>query len=448
MSEIPNSIKNALTKQQDRIYLLHLEKDVLHFMKTKLIAETITTTATTTPQYVIQAQYLKNSYYRLLSHQLCQYYNLQHWNNTSNEIIVTPTVSFNYKELMDKIDSHQFIKICDIAHQYSSSAIHSPSTIQPQLIPQHQQQKPHSSIALKANTGTSSQTSTTATTPEPQIKPKLIIKKIIKPSTPDSELSEGGKDLDVSKSISDGTAASTPTSDNGSEQSSNIESQRASKEALYMKLRQEIFQNNDDDDEEDDEEEEEDKDEEVLDTQVKHQEYRNAYKYRPTYTVNSYNTSPYSQPVPMQIPMHMAQGVLPQFQPVYPNGAPPRTPTGAAPIPTPAPPAMVYSPYYSTPSMIPPGAPSYPYISPVYGGSAGGANPPKYDKETERRLLNNPYIILPDDTKPNYKHKNKRYFNNGGNNNRGDQQQSYGGSSGSNRYKGDDCGQLQQQQQQ
>ncbi|KAG7663078.1 uncharacterized protein J8A68_003388 [[Candida] subhashii] len=424
--EIPNSLKNALVKQQDRLYLLHLEKDLINFIKTNIHPQQDNPT-TPPPQYTIQAQYLKNSYYRLLSHQLCQYYNLQHWNNTSNEIIVTPTNNYNYKELISKIDASEFTKIYDISQQYAQ---------------QQQQQS----------------TEPNEQQPPIPIKPKLIVKKIIKPSTPDSELSEGTKDLDVSKIISDDTAASTPTSDHFSDASSNIESQRASKEALYMKLREEIFQNNEDED--DEEEEDDDEEDDIQQPEYFHhnRDYQNTYnnsRYPQSY---AYNTSPYNPAIPMQVPIHLTpQGVMPpQFQPMYPPNTasqqqqvPPRSP-GATTTGTGAP--MIYPPYYTPPTMIPTGTPTYPYPSPMYmpPPPPHHQQQPKYDKETERRLLNNPYIILPDDTKsgksqqqPQHK-SNKRQFQNNTNRGNYQQQQNYGGN---NRYRSENANGNGQQQQ-
>lgn len=94
---IPSCIVTALSKQQDKLYILHLERDLIKFIKNSILGNI------KQPEYIIQAQYLKNSYYRLLSHQLCHYYCLQHWNNTFNEIRVTPTLNFNYQEFVQKL---------------------------------------------------------------------------------------------------------------------------------------------------------------------------------------------------------------------------------------------------------------------------------------------------------------------------------------------------------
>ena len=57
-------------------------------------------------------------------------------------------------------------------------------------------------------------------------------------------------------------------------------------------------------------------------------------------------------------------------------------------------PGMIYSPYYQP--MMYGYAPNYPGAPPTHNNVVPA---PKYDKETERRILNNPYIILPNDTK-------------------------------------------------
>ena len=69
------------------------------------------------------------------------------------------------------------------------------------------------------------------------------------PGTPESEVSDLTKELDESKLILEDTGLSTPISESSENTTNNIESQRASKEALYMKLREEIFENNNEEEE-------------------------------------------------------------------------------------------------------------------------------------------------------------------------------------------------------
>lgn len=206
---IPSCIVTALSKQQDKLYILHLERDLIKFIKNSILGNI------KQPEYIIQAQYLKNSYYRLLSHQLCHYYCLQHWNNTFNEIRVTPTLNFNYQEFVQKIESSEdkevgeFVKISSIAHKYTTD--NEPSV-----------------------------------KPEPVQKKKLLVKHLHEelPNTPESPSSE------------------CPVSES-SENTGSIESERENKILLYMKLREEIF-DNDEEDEEDEEDEDEDEEEQEV----------------------------------------------------------------------------------------------------------------------------------------------------------------------------------------
>ena len=535
-NNIPKSIITALTRHQDRPFILYLEKDLIKFIKNSILGNI------KQPEYVIQAQYLKNSYYRLLSHQLCQYYHLQHWNNQQSEIVVTPIPDYDYqsfKELLDEDnESSDFVKVADVASQYQAE--HSPPSSPTHASnhysrgnnyhshnqnynqnqnqnhtsnhnhhsmnkPQHYQQQRafspryhsqynnpyhlqqmnynvyspinnHAFNPLRGprpqnlsseglldnlnnndNSNNSTSTSTSITT---NTKPKFIVKKIINkpsPQAPSEETKDDGVkslseslsnlNVDVSATELPGSAESESTSASETTKST-IESQRASKEALYRKLREEIFlkededQNDDDDEEEeDDDDEEEEEEEEANDegedleverkenvdesknggtmspseihektenfSKSKHQRhdgnYRAQYRPRqPPYNRQQLQTNIASQSmgygfyqnqhhVQMQIPMQ-----APYQQIIAPNGMPglvPQTPGGAVPV--------FFNPYFAA---------QQPMVSQAYGYPAGYLNipphsqlppipqpPPPYDKETERRLLNNPYIIIPGD---------------------------------------------------
>ena len=383
---IPSSLLTALSKQQDKLYILHLEKDLIKFIKNSVLGNI------KQPEYIIQAQYLKNSYYRLLSHQLCQYYNLQHWNNTFNEIIVTPIPDFDYQQFIKAIESSDnnqgdFIKIASVAHKYKSE-----------------------NATTSATTNADAQEQLNKSAP---IK-KLMVRKIINkppmsdpasgqtPGTPESEVSDLTKELDESKLILEDTGLSTPISESSENTTNNIESQRASKEALYMKLREEIFENNNEEEEEEEEEEEDDDDDDneygTIDPQENnnrgYKTHNNFNKGRNHGNYSGYKTTPYQQqqlqPHP---PMYNTIPIPVPYQ-FNPNSQGP-------PIP-----GMVYSPYYQ-PMM-------YGYPPNYTGANNNNVVPtPKYDKETERRILNNPYIILPDDTKNgksnNYSNKHTKH---------------------------------------
>lgn len=436
MSDIPQSIITALTKYQDRPFILYLEKDLIKFIKNSILGNI------KQPEYVIQAQYLKNSYYRLLSHQLCQYYHLQHWNNQSNEIVVTPSENFDYSSFLIRVEdeSSDFVKVADVAHKYQP--VHTPEPpylngyTQPQphhnvnhhqhlhniYHPhQHQHQHQHQHHSHLDRIDSIRVTGTPFTSNPQSFKPKMIVKKIIpKPTTssPPSEASDNNNNDSIeslSKLKIDENASSSAPPSEGSDVSLNttssttIESQRASKEALYKKVREEIFLKEDEDqtgeeeetvEGEEGEEEEKKQLEEIVDKGFTKERptrtnYRRSREYTPGYSKNHYS-------VPYQVPIQMQ---YPQMYHPHHNGASPAIPQGST-LP------VLYSPYY--PTVQPPLVPQA-YAPPFH-------TVPSYDKETERRILNNPYIILPSDIdshdrfknpKHQQLHKSKKMYQNG-----------------------------------
>ncbi|KAK6463077.1 hypothetical protein DFJ63DRAFT_334634 [Scheffersomyces coipomensis] len=393
MSELPSSIKSALVKPLERVYLLYLERELISFIQDALLdypqhqegneeeQEDNKQQQQPKPQYTIKANYLKNSYYRLLSHQLCQYYNLQHWNNTLNEIIVTPTDAFNYKDFMSVIEKSDDK---DVSFKKLSDLVPDETNSNGTEINHHNHSPSNPSFKSYNNNSTI-------------IKPKLIMKKN-KPSKPvsddNSDTSQHQDTIDskISSPIpDDSSVTSTPTEVS---ETFKIESERASKEALYLKVREQIFDEADDDAQEEEEEEDDDDGEEFNDEFVNND---NRYNSHQRYNqINPPKFIPYmnASHIPMHMPMAYGNGMSPPtFVPA--NGYFPPSP-GAVPI--------VYPTNFYTPNnaMLPPGPGYYGY--PVPPASMGGGphgphippNPP-YDKETERRLLNNPYIIIPGD---------------------------------------------------
>lgn len=301
VSEVPTAIKTALAKAQERLYLLYLEKELINFITGVSLGTTHDL------QYVIKVHYLKNSYYRLLSHQLCQYYNLQHQNNQFNEILVTIVDNFDYQEFMDK----KVVRISEIAKKYQ------------QAEPADHFDKPK--VMIKDY-------------------PKRILKSKVTSSDENSIVSE----------------------DNGDD---NIESERASKEALYLKIRQQIFdaEQQEQDDAEDDDSDDNDNDDQY-----------NEFSYDEDNETD--DTIP---------DMSLPYGI-------YLNGAYPPIPMGYPPM-SPSQQFRGYPPNY------------YPqYTTPIQNTWF----PPMYDKETERRLLNNPYIIIPENRDDYKKNANSNYKKN------------------------------------
>jgi hypothetical protein len=208
--------------------------------------------------------------------------------------------------------------------------------------------------------------------------PKIIIKKDSSQKPPESTISTNH------------TSPLLPRT----EEVSKIETDRASKEALYLKVRQEIFDathENDDDKSTDSEytydfsdDSNDDNDNESTDSICADlSRHQGSSTYHP-----SYSTAAAYPPVPVSMPISYPQSI-----PQYPHNLP--YPPGS-----PFPPSSQYppNPQYQT-SHDPYGQfPPY-YYPPVM--QPNGWYPP-YDKETERRLLNNPYIIIPE-TRPQYK---------------------------------------------
>ena len=214
------------------------------------------------------------------------------------------------------------------------------------------------------------------------------------PGTPESEVSDLTKELDESKLILEDTGLSTPISESSENTTNNIESQRASKEALYMKLRKRY-----------------------LKTITKKKKRRRRRKRRTAImvqpslkeviieatnltTISSkgrnhgnysvYKTTPYQQQqLQHQPPMYNTIPMPVPYQ-FNPNSQGP-------PIP-----GMIYSPYYQP--MMYGYAPNYPGAPPTIIMLYQLPNTTR----KQRRILNNPYIILPNDTKNG---KNNNYSN-------------------------------------
>ncbi|KAI5960986.1 uncharacterized protein KGF55_004253 [Candida pseudojiufengensis] len=452
MTEIPKSIITALTKYQDRPFILYLEKDLIQFIKNSILGNI------KQPEYVIQAQYLKNSYYRLLSHQLCQYYQLQHWNNQQNEIVVTPSENFDYKSFVLVIEDNEseFKRISDVAHEYqaehspnvSHSHSHSHNHDHNHNNNHHVNETTNGGIIENSKIDNNPQNNSeelnnlnNGVNPNETTKPKLIVKKIInKPSSQSgkdnqdtSKIENKLSDLKIDENANNEATAtisedSDVSSTTDSTTKSTIESQRASKEALYKKLREEIFLKEDEDqegedgeDEQVEQEEQEDQNEEEIEQDNSHQiEYKqsvpnftkqnnfknkynnvnnqrykngnynqyynsnhqNSYNNRHTNNHHQQHQHQYQMPIQFSYPqMYSPQGLSPTIPqgPILYNPYFPNQPQAMIP--------QTYAAYTTFPTM--------PHHQP----------PPPYDKETERRILNNPYIILPGDDGSNDKYK-------------------------------------------
>ena len=246
MNNIPQPIKDGSYKTPRKVDVLRLEKDLIAFIKESILLKL------ESPLFTIHAGVLKNSYYRLLSHQVCQHYHLQHWNNGSNDIIVTLSADgFDYEKFSDILDlkeDNSFTKICDYLQQKKNGSNRisaegdevNTKMIRPRVI--IKKESPKGTMPLADTLSEITQMSVFLTT--------------IQNGRAQNDFCRYPKYIYTSS----GKQLQNPGSDD-------IEHERASKEALYMKVREKIFQDQQDeenveDDDDDDEEEEEEEEEE------------------------------------------------------------------------------------------------------------------------------------------------------------------------------------------
>lgn len=93
--DLPHSVQGALSKPRERTFLCLLEEQLLLLIH-RLCEDK-------GALYIIQALVLCNSYYRLLGHQLCHHYSLQHWNNPKNDIVVTGSDWVDYTRVKNDV---------------------------------------------------------------------------------------------------------------------------------------------------------------------------------------------------------------------------------------------------------------------------------------------------------------------------------------------------------
>ncbi|WEJ93700.1 hypothetical protein PSN45_001172 [Yamadazyma tenuis] len=290
MEIIPETITSALEKSRERTFLLKLETDLIKFISSL--------STNTNREYIIGPHILINSYFRLLGHQLCNYYSLSHWNLANCSISVGPTEDVDYGVISSDI------------------SLGKKKTLKVYLNP--------SSPPKVADTNSNPDIKQVARI----LKPRRIMK---------SEGTESSSSITTSS-----LGSATPTS--LQEDSGKLHDDRETREALYLKIRQEIFQK---DNEEDDD-----------------SDSGSDGEFEGTESDYSSNTS-FDK-------LHRS---------VYDQRYPPETPLESP----------ITMSQYSAPQMMSPASYSYFIPMPVYGNYGV-----QYDKETERKLLNNPYIIIPD----------------------------------------------------
>lgn len=400
MNDIPQPLKTIATRPQEKLYVLHLETELIVFIKESILLKN------ESPLYIIHAGVLKNSYYRLLSHQICQHYHLQHWNNGSNDIIVTlSSDGFDYEKFIERLElkeDNSFTKISDYLQQRQG--------------------------------GNSGNTSEGDETTAKVIRPKMIIKKespkrhgptasadTFSGTTQASAfLTLGTQNVKAQNYHSDAPCISTPVVTSSSNpMSDNIEVERASKEALYMKVREKIFQ--DQQDEEDDQEEytedddEDDSDEDTANSStsdvksgfINQDNIHKQNRYNESnFALYQYNDGPHSvPPAPIGMPLNYNEHMnLPPY--INPNGY--YNSPNQSMYPPHINPYNNYANCFPDPPMMPP---QNGFYTNAYNGNHHYS---PYDKETERKLLNNPYIIIPDtDREKKHKKPYKGRYTNG-----------------------------------
>ncbi|CUM67671.1 uncharacterized protein PRCAT00005373001 [Priceomyces carsonii] len=320
--DIPESIQVALSKNREREYLLFLEKELIKFIRHQI------NSGSRDILFTIEATYLINSYYRLLSHQLCQYYHLQHWNNKSNEIIASPIKKVDYNMVLKSFESGR--KLSD--------------QIRGRVKPRMLRKKAADLSDDRHDANNTSRTHSSSTSGQGSLQ------------------------------ISETSASTSPVVESDPTMvSTKIESERASKEAIYMKIREEVFKMTN---ESEPDESSDDQGNSVEEVQ---------------------SHMPLIQMLGMPHPM--IHNVYPSMSPVVPPGMQPFGMPPAFPQVTPSLQPMLNTqapfygpPIYPIPTYMPP-LPYYEYPAPVY------------DKGIERKLLNNPFIILPEDQNSKSKHR-------------------------------------------
>lgn len=279
-----DTLQTALKKNQDRVYLLRLERDLVGFLKS----------AGKVPQFVIMSDVLINSYYRLLSHQLCQYYSLIHINGSNGEILVSLNPQKDYLEIIGP--NCKFQPLSQL-YQETITTVGEVNDSRPLV----------------------------------KVKPKMLKK----------------RDTSTATQNNVGIEQQLPVPGVNINGTNEIESERASKEALYNKIREQIFQDGESEEDENDDDEGEYGNYEQNSSKTGFKNMNRGTHAYQNYIRHNQNNVPYMPP-------------FNQFQPLPSiSGAGITSHTSA----------------YAAPQQ-------QEYF--------------RYDPETERKILNNPYIIVPD----------------------------------------------------
>lgn len=109
MENLPRSIQVALTKRTERQFLLYLESELIAY-----IANFVDSEDGKVRPYAIGSTCLHNSFYRLITHKLCDYLQLLHRNSHFSDIIVNPKVGVDYHDLLAKREHGELVVLADL----------------------------------------------------------------------------------------------------------------------------------------------------------------------------------------------------------------------------------------------------------------------------------------------------------------------------------------------
>ncbi len=210
LKRIPQSLQNALVNSRDRIFVLRLEKELILFINTDV------------PSLELKQM---NSYYRLLSHQVADYYRLGHVVSSSGNTVIV------YKTPNSKVDLAAIPKLANVITKYIPNDVNSTS----------------SSNNTSSTSGVSGERNSNAT--PASFKLMKRDNNVANPVPPTSAIEESDHveagtvpdDKTPDSTYSDHKAESANSNDPQPQNDGDLESKRAFKEAEYLKARERIF---------------------------------------------------------------------------------------------------------------------------------------------------------------------------------------------------------------
>lgn len=208
--DIPKAVIDGLTKPKERYFLINLEQSLRYFLLQLHQGPKV---------HIINSHLLINSYFRLLGHQLCHYYCLQHHNTPNCDIIVTLRENFDYLLLVKDIGTGRFVSVASVLDNRKPDKLQKSEKPENPEIKQDKKDKQEVKNLdkhVKDEDRTNSPRTKLTNSPKTKLKlkPKMLKRDMDKPEEPQKLTC-----CDADK----------------------ISNDRDNKEALYMKIRQEIF---------------------------------------------------------------------------------------------------------------------------------------------------------------------------------------------------------------